>query len=163
MVPNFVIRDLEPGDKSAVVDIIALTMTDDDIDWAKSTLDNYFQNGQPPPPSRIPKYYVAVAEGEVVGISGFYIHQGHYWLAWFAVRPEYQQKGIGSALLREAEAAVRERGARELYVLTSSLPPFARAREFYRRKGFVRKHRADKRRYGDDAIVISKVFEARSG
>lgn len=58
--------------------------------------------------------------GAIVGwigsISGY---RGHAWeLHPLVVRPDRQCRGIGTALVRDLELAVRRRGATTLYVLT---------------------------------------------
>jgi aminoglycoside 6'-N-acetyltransferase I len=54
--------------------------------------------------------------GWIGGISGY---RGHAWeLHPLVVRPDRQRRGIGTALVRDLELAVRRRGATTLYVLT---------------------------------------------
>ncbi|HEX7080520.1 MAG TPA: GNAT family N-acetyltransferase [Gammaproteobacteria bacterium] len=61
-----------------------------------------------------------------------------YDLYWIVVDPAVQRLGLGRRLLELAEAAVRERGGRRLYVETSSRESYARTRRFYRRAGYRR-------------------------
>ena len=55
-------------------------------------------------------FFVAVAEGAVVGtvLGGYDGHRG--WVYAVAVRPQHRRRGIGTALLRQLEAALAERG-----------------------------------------------------
>lgn len=82
----------------------------------------------------------------VVGIVGWYKDNVNYaneamgdlfpgedafWVGFFGVKSEYQNKGIGTQLLSLIEENIRERGANEWWV--SSVPE---AKEFYEKKGF---------------------------
>lgn len=59
---------------------------------------------------------------------------GHAHLRGMAVLPQYQGKGIASALL---EAAIRRaRKAGQLYVTLETTEPLRRATRFYLRRGF---------------------------
>lgn len=48
-----------------------------------------------------------------------------------------QGQGHGTRLLQEAEVFLLERGCRLLLIETSSVPEFARTREFYRKNGYA--------------------------
>lgn len=61
---------------------------------------------------------------------------GTYDLYWIFVDPNYQQRGIGSALLEEVEKAIRRAKGRMLLADTSSSPPYLPARRFYEEHGF---------------------------
>jgi ribosomal protein S18 acetylase RimI-like enzyme len=56
-------------------------------------------------------FFVATRGGEVVGtiMAGFDGHRG--WIYRVAVNPQHQRQGIGTALVRHAEAALVARGA----------------------------------------------------
>jgi ribosomal protein S18 acetylase RimI-like enzyme len=55
-------------------------------------------------------FFVAEVDGEVVGtvLAGWDGHRG--WIYSLGVRPDRERRGIGSALLAHALAALRERG-----------------------------------------------------
>ncbi|MCR9180891.1 MAG: GNAT family acetyltransferase [Erythrobacteraceae bacterium] len=55
-------------------------------------------------------FIVAEEAGDVVGtvMAGYDGHRG--WLYTVAVKPEHQRKGVGSALLQEAEARLSKAG-----------------------------------------------------
>jgi ribosomal protein S18 acetylase RimI-like enzyme len=59
-------------------------------------------------------FFVAMTDGKVVGtaMSGFDGHRG--WVYYVAVHPEYRRRGIGSALMKEVETALREIGCPKL-------------------------------------------------
>ena len=66
--------------------------------------------------SRVAHDDAGAVVGWIGGISGY---RGHAWeLHPLAVRPDRQRRGIGTALVRDLELAVRRRGATSLYVLT---------------------------------------------
>lgn len=80
-------------------------------------------------------FFVAVADGTVVGtaMGGYDGHRG--WLYTVAVRPDAQRRGIGSALVRRVEAALAALGCPKvnLQVLTTNAAVVA----FYERLGFA--------------------------
>lgn len=78
-------------------------------------------------------FLVAEADGRVVGaVMGMY--SGNLAVVYhLAVLPEYQRRGIGSALLKEMERRLRERGARFYMVFNHTT--HAPARGFYRKMG----------------------------
>ncbi len=59
-------------------------------------------------------FFVAIAEETIVGsaMSGFDGHRG--WVYYVAVHPEYRRRGIGSALMRHVESALKEIGCPKL-------------------------------------------------
>jgi len=80
-------------------------------------------------------------------------------LYWIVVRPDSQRSGIGGALLRRAEAVMAERGAKRIYVDTSTTEKYAPTRAFYRAGGY---HKAvelpDFYRDGDGKAVFMKAI-----
>jgi ribosomal protein S18 acetylase RimI-like enzyme len=60
-----------------------------------------------------------------------------YDLYWIAVHPDYQGKGIGSALIRETESRIGQAGGQGIYVETSSRPVYEPTRAFYVSRGYV--------------------------
>ena len=61
---------------------------------------------------------------------------GIWDLWWIGVDPARQGTGVGSRLLSYVEAHVQEQGGRVLIIETSSQPPLAATRAFYRRRGY---------------------------
>lgn len=59
-------------------------------------------------------WFVAVADDEVVGSSLGYIYPDLGWVRQLTVSPDWQGRGIGSALLRHSLRAYWERGFREV-------------------------------------------------
>jgi ribosomal protein S18 acetylase RimI-like enzyme len=80
-------------------------------------------------------FFVAVVEGVVVGtvMGGYDGHRG--WIYSVAVQPRHQRAGIGAALLRRVEQALRERGCLKinLQVRASNAAVIA----FYQKLGYA--------------------------
>jgi ribosomal protein S18 acetylase RimI-like enzyme len=107
-------------------------------------------------------YHFLVAElgGEVCGYTCFGPIPGarrRYDLYWIAVAENFKGGGVGRALMARSEAAILKSGGAKVYVETSSRPPYAPARAFYRRCGYhedaVLKDYYDD---GDDKVIFAK-------
>jgi GNAT superfamily N-acetyltransferase len=92
-------------------------------------------------------HFVAMKENKIVGVIGWYqdnvnyaneamgnLFPGEdaYWVGFFGVKKEYQNKGVGTSLMKHLESVVREKGETELWV--SSVPE---TKSFYEKLGFV--------------------------
>jgi ribosomal protein S18 acetylase RimI-like enzyme len=78
-------------------------------------------------------------------------------LFWICVRPAARGKGVGRALMAEAEAQVRLANGRLMVIYTSSTPSFAPARRLYESAGFAcAAVVADYYRDGDDLYIYRK-------
>ena len=101
-------------------------------------------------------------EGGPVGVSYSAperLTSGTWNLLMIAVRPDYQGKGHGAALLRYVEQQLTAQGERMLLVETSGTEGFERTREFYRKAGYEEEARIrDYYDAGDDKIVFRKVL-----
>lgn len=85
-----------------------------------------------------------------------------WYLWWIAVDRQRQGQGLGSRLLLDAEAAVRESGARLLLIETSGLPRYAPTRGFYQAHGYqVAAIIPDFYADADDQVVFVKRFLPR--
>jgi ribosomal protein S18 acetylase RimI-like enzyme len=79
----------------------------------------------------------------------------HLW--WIAVDRDVHARGLGSELLRHAEADVLAAGGRLLLVETSSLPHYEPTRRFYERHGYAQDAvMHDYYAEGDDLVVFHK-------
>jgi ribosomal protein S18 acetylase RimI-like enzyme len=80
-------------------------------------------------------FFVAEADGEVVGtvMGGYDGHRG--WLYSVAVSPAHRRRGVGTALIRHVEAALADRGCPKvnLQVLVSNAEVVA----FYQSLGYA--------------------------
>jgi ribosomal protein S18 acetylase RimI-like enzyme len=103
------------------------------------------------------RFLVAESSGRTVGYSCFGeapCTVGTYDLYWIAVDPALQGKGVGAALLRATEEAVRSAGGRMILVETASKPSYAATRAFYERNGYREVARVpDFYAPGDDKVV----------
>jgi ribosomal protein S18 acetylase RimI-like enzyme len=79
-------------------------------------------------------FLVAIVDSRVAGttMAGFDGHRG--WVHLVAVAPEFRRNGVGSALMREAEARLRDLGCPKLNLqIRPSTPEVV---GFYARLGF---------------------------
>jgi ribosomal protein S18 acetylase RimI-like enzyme len=84
-----------------------------------------------------------------------------WYLYWIAVSKKIQAKGIGGALLKYAEEAVRKANGRVLFIETSSLPHYDLTRKFYIKQGYetgavLKDYYSD----GDDMVVFRKRMQS---
>lgn len=83
--------------------------------------------------------------------------QGTFDLYWIVVDPDFQNRGVGSKLLRFLEDQVREAKGRMILVDTASIPSYAPAQRLYLRHGFREVARiADYYAEGNDRITFCK-------
>jgi ribosomal protein S18 acetylase RimI-like enzyme len=92
-------------------------------------------------------FLVAESEGSVIGtvMAGYDGHRG--WINYLGVDPDYRRRGVGRALMAEAERLLREAGCPKinLQVRGSNLA----AVEFYQHIGFAL----------DDVVSMGKRLE----
>lgn len=78
-------------------------------------------------------------------------------LYWIAVSPLAQRRGLGTELLREAEAVIRRLGGTRVYIDTSGRAQYAPTRAFYASAGYsVAAEFEDFYAPGDAKIVFCK-------
>jgi ribosomal protein S18 acetylase RimI-like enzyme len=79
-------------------------------------------------------FFIGVFEGTVAAavIAGYDGHRG--WIYRLAVRPEFQRRGIGSAMVEHAESWLRQQGCPKMKLQIE--PGRADVVEFYRKLGF---------------------------
>ncbi|NSW95872.1 MAG: GNAT family N-acetyltransferase [Bacteroidales bacterium] len=84
----------------------------------------------------------------------------HSWdLYWIAVHKDFQNKKLGSLLLRSAENDVRKKGGRIIWIETSGRPLYTPTVEFYKRNGYeLNAVLKDFYAPGDSKLVFSKVL-----
>ncbi|MFN7132420.1 MAG: GNAT family N-acetyltransferase [Myxococcales bacterium] len=81
-------------------------------------------------------------------------------LYWVAAAPEARGKGVGKALVREMEADLRARKARQIRIETSSQEAYGSTRDFYARNQFVEQARLrDFYKPGDDLVILGKRYD----
>jgi ribosomal protein S18 acetylase RimI-like enzyme len=80
-----------------------------------------------------------------------------YDIYWIAVAPEFQEKGLGQALLTKMEQLITEAKGHTIYVETASQQKYAPTRAFYERCGYTATATLpDFYSPGDDKIIYSK-------
>jgi ribosomal protein S18 acetylase RimI-like enzyme len=86
--------------------------------------------------------------------------QWSWYLYWFCVHPAAQRSGVGQALERSVEEAVRQCGGERLVLETSGRPDYERSRRFYERAGFALQGRIrDFYKAGDDCLIYCKSLK----
>lgn len=81
-------------------------------------------------------YFVAVLDGEIVGLIGYLRYSNDVYNAgWFCVRKDFQDRGIGSILLSKIERDLVGK-ARLLVVECWYSPETWRLLKFYRERGY---------------------------
>ena len=81
-------------------------------------------------------------------------------LWWIVVNKQIQARGIGTELLRYAEAEARRANARILFIETSSLPHYELTRRFYLKYGYQQGAvLCDYYSDGDNLVFFRKRFE----
>jgi len=154
---------MNAADITPCVRLIRRAMDDDEARQARQTFRFHFacrrhglDDGR--------AYYVLDADATICGLAG--LHHYHWgppenvWLAWFAVDPARQGRGLGTLLLEAMTHEARRRGYTKFFVETYSTPQFARARAFYRAHGFIQAGRVRSYLAADagDMIVFFKIL-----
>jgi GNAT superfamily N-acetyltransferase len=106
-------------------------------------------------------YYLWRQGGAIAGLVGLHHTiwgpEQNVWLAWFAVDPAWQGRGLGRRLMAAIEELAVAKGYRTLLVETYEHADFARARRFYEDSGFLEVGRiADYLHDGSAMIVYAK-------
>ncbi len=176
MTAPFLFRHLpRPEDALAVRDMVAATgfFSAEETDIARELVDERLAKGESSgyffvfadapedAPERGPATALALAGyacyGPTPGTDGVFD------LYWICVAPSGQGKGLGKALLSEAEARIRELGGRKIVVETSSRELYAGTRAFYEKRGYLAEARiADFYAPGDHKIIYTKTLGGKS-
>lgn len=146
------------ADKPAIMRILRKTpeFKPDEVTVAEEVIDAYLDN---PAGSG---YHILVAEGNP-GVSGYICYgptpctNGTWDIYWEAVSRELRGNGIGSALSRATEAAIRKSRGRMMLIETSSTPMYEKTRRFHEGRGFeVIARVPDFYAPGDDKLILMK-------
>lgn len=132
-------RPMTVEDASAVTRLIGRAMNQDEAAQAQKTFEFHFtcqrhglNDGR--------RYFVLERDGRIEGVGG--LHQylwgppENVWLAWFAVDPDHQKRGLGRQMLDFTLRLAKQFGYMKIFIETYSTPEFAKARAFYRTMGF---------------------------
>lgn len=86
--------------------------------------------------------------------------KGTWNLYLIAVHPDYQRKGLGTAMMHYIEQMLTARGERVLLVETSGLANFEGTRLFYRKCGYEEEARIREfYQTGEDKIIFRKSLK----
>ena len=157
------IETMTENDLEEAVHLISIAMNKDEAQRARETFDYYFKSNQAGIDSGR-EYYILRDREKIIGLAGLHRYvwgpKENVWLSWFAVYPEYQNKGIGSFLIDSIITIAKNNGYKNLFVETYLQDTFKKARYFYERKGFsqageIKKYLPD----GSSMIVYSMFLE----
>lgn len=159
---NGALAPMSESDAEAASALISRAMNADEGRWAARTMAFHYgcrrhglDDGR--------TYYVWKQDGAVTGLVGLH-HvvwgpEENVWLAWFAVDPDRQGRGLGRTLLAAVEKIAIERGYRKLLVETYEQDDFDTARRFYESNGFRKTGRiADYLGDGSAMVVYAKAL-----
>jgi ribosomal protein S18 acetylase RimI-like enzyme len=122
------IRAYQLNDKQAVLQLLALN-TPKYFDPSEAAgLANYLDN-------EAERYFVAEQDGNIVGCGGYNTQTtdgADVRICWDIIHPDYQGKGIGSALLKFRIDEIRKRPEVQKITVRTSQLTFA----FYEKNGF---------------------------
>jgi ribosomal protein S18 acetylase RimI-like enzyme len=164
---------LRPRDRARVAELLVSTavFSRDEIDVALQLFDATVrdQADAGPDDAHVPDYeFTGAFDGE--RLLGYACAgptpatDGTFDLYWLAVDAASQGKGIGTALVREVERELHERGARMLLVETSSRPDYSDTRAFYARCGYSEAARIkDFYAPADDRIMLTTRLTQERG
>jgi GNAT superfamily N-acetyltransferase len=152
-----VVRPIVAAEERETLRVIRLS-DPQDARYARRYYEEYFYSKAR---SRDKVLVAVAARGRVVGVSGYFFDvkepKGVFWLSWTYVHPAFRRFGVGAALLRAVERELRGRGARKLYLNTSSHSLYKNAVRFYQDHGFKWEgYLRDYYRRGEDVIILGK-------
>ena len=136
---NINIQPMTRSESAEAVNLVALSMNTDEALWAEKTFQFYFQCRENEiHPART--YFSAYCGDVLCGLVGLHVYRWgpveNAWLSWFAVHPDYQNKGVGSKLIAEIEKQATALGYRKLFIETYNGAEFEKARNFYSKMGY---------------------------
>ncbi len=109
------------------------------------------------------QFILAELNGRLAGYTCFGLipcTQASYDLYWIAVDPDFQNQGLGSALMSYTEQRIFASGGRRVYVDTSQRPQYAATRKFYEKCGYrLEAVLNDFYGPGDGKAVYCKILE----
>lgn len=162
MKTKMTIRPIIPQDKEKLFRLVSKrgTFNAQEIEVAMEVIDDSLFHPEKE------EYYTFCALNDSKEIAGFIcfgpipMTEGCYDLYWIAVDKKFARNGVGKMLLKKMEDFVLNEKARRIYSDTSSTVPYAAARSFYEKNGFVLiALLQDFYRIGDHKMIFMKTLE----
>ncbi len=126
-----------PGDVESVMEVAKATgfFTTDEVKVAGELVEERLAKGEGS------GYFFVFAEagGRLAGYACYGpapCTVSSYDLYWIMTHPDFQGKGLGKAVLREAERLIAEAGGAQVYAETSGKAQYASTRAFYEKCGY---------------------------
>lgn len=126
-----------PGDVERVRRLVAATgfFSEAEVEVAGELVGERLEKG----PESGYEFVLAEQDGRLAGYACFGpipCTAASFDLYWIAVHPEFQNRGLGRRLLREAERRIQTSGGSRIYVDTSRRAQYAATRAFYEGCGY---------------------------
>lgn len=141
---------MKEDDLEEAIRLISDSMNSDEMEFYFSCNKHDIDSGR--------QYYVWRDNGQIYGLVGLHRYiwglEENVWLSWFAVYPDHQGKGIGSALMDAAKEHAARAGYKKLPVETYDGPTFEKARRFYRARGFSETGRIENYLTDGSAMIV---------
>lgn len=140
MLENLQIREIKPADNPGAAKMIRDVFDEHQAErrgtvYSDPNTDRLFELFAEEPQS---VFYVAEADGEILGTCGIYptpgLPEACAELVKFYLNAKARGQGIGRALMEKSTQAAKEMGYRQLYL--ESLPVFAQAVRIYEKQGY---------------------------
>src|SRR6185436_8764670 len=131
-------RSLAPTDRQPLEDLIRATdfFNSEEIAIALDLAADRLENGE----ASHYRFLVGEIDGRFAGYACWGAIDGtraSVDLYWIAVHPDVQGRGVGAALLDDAEAWIAASGRTRVYVETSTRAQYESTRAFYRARGYT--------------------------
>ena len=132
---NYKIRVAVPADEKQICELFlemlrTIYHSESADGYEQGYLDRFWSRSED-------RIYIADVGGEAVGFLSVEVHHDpvdHIYLDDFSVTADYRSRGIGSALIRAAEAYAEETGSRAVLLHVEKTNPSAI--RFYERSGY---------------------------
>lgn len=153
-------RNLKPADREPLEDLIRATdfFNPEEIAIALELAEDRLDTGE----SSHYRFLVGELDDRLAGYACWGTIDGTQAsvdLYWIAVHPDFQGRGIGAALLDDAESWIAASGRSRVYVETSTRAQYESTRAFYRARGYtLSAELADFYAPGDGKAVFVKVL-----
>ncbi len=156
------VRSSQPAEREAILALArrAGVFDDEEVATVGELFDGYLSD------PRASGYNFLSHYGDDGAVLGFAcwgpasLSKGAADLYWICTAPEARGRGVGAALFREVEAAVRALGRWLVVIWTSSRDDYGPARRFYERMGCALSMQlADFYDRGDDLMVYARRLE----